>query len=141
VDLALIKQARDLRGIVLPTGSYVTPGEEIYFVLYVDNPTPYPAHNLQISDQINEEQFRLIPNTLEVARLPSGASDPELWAAMWSPVSDELGDPDDIGSITNTRGPPDGDLLTIGAVPGQENKPVELPGRSRFAVRFKVMVR
>jgi hypothetical protein len=141
LDLALIKQARDLEGIVLPTGSYVTPGEEIYFVLYVDNPTKYPAHSLQISDSINEDQFQLIPNTLEVTRVPSGISTSQLWAAAWTPVSEELGDPDDVASIVDTGGPSDGDLLTIGAVPGQENQPVELPGRSRFAVRFKVMVR
>ncbi|PLX97842.1 MAG: hypothetical protein C0623_14305, partial [Desulfuromonas sp.] len=40
--LALIKQARDLSGNVLADNASVNSGSEIWFVLYVDNPTDGP---------------------------------------------------------------------------------------------------
>jgi uncharacterized repeat protein (TIGR01451 family) len=57
VQLALVKQARDLAGAVLTTGANVTPGQTIYFVLYVDNTTAYPASDIQITDQLDESAF------------------------------------------------------------------------------------
>ena len=43
VSLALVKQARDLSGAVLPGGSNVMSGQTIYFALYVDNVTGVTA--------------------------------------------------------------------------------------------------
>ena len=50
VDLALVKQARDLSGTVLPDGAPVSPGQELYFVLYVDNPADVAAADLRITE-------------------------------------------------------------------------------------------
>ena len=39
LQLALVKEARDIAGTVLAANADVNPGQEIYFVLYVDNIT------------------------------------------------------------------------------------------------------
>jgi uncharacterized repeat protein (TIGR01451 family) len=138
--LALVKQARDVGGGVLADRAGVIPGQTLYFVLLVDNPTPNPADNLQVQDLLDEAAFTYIPNTLQVATAPTGSSDAAVWAATWSPLSDAVGAPDDIGSITDTGGPPGGDRLTIGAVAGQANVPASVPGLSVRAIRFQVRV-
>jgi uncharacterized repeat protein (TIGR01451 family) len=140
VDLALVKQARDLTGRVLADGSNVAAGQEIYFVLYVDNPTPHPADDLAITDLLTEAQFTYVPNSLATATVTSGANDSTLWAANWNPVTDAVGSPDDIASIVDTGGPPGLDRITIGNVPGQTNLVTPLPGQTRIAVRFRVRV-
>lgn len=140
VDLALVKQARDLAGGVLPNGSNVAAGQEIWFVLYVDNTAQHPAEDLQIADSLSESEFTYIPNSLETATLSSGASDAAMWAATWTPVTDAVGSADDVASITNTGGPPGLDRITIGGVPAQTNQVTRLPGQTRIAVRFRVRV-
>ena len=139
-DLALVKQARDLRGTVLPDGGNVAAGQDIYFVLTVDNATPYPVDDLQLSDPLSELQFTYIPNTLSTAMVPTGTSDVALWNATWTPLSDDIGGPDDAASIVDT-GPPLGrDRLSIGALLGQANQPALIPPLSRIAIRFRVRV-
>lgn len=140
VNLALVKQARDLAGTVLPDGSNVASGQEIYFVLYVDNLTNYTALNLQITDLLNETQFTYSPNSLETTVVPTGSSDAAIWAGTWSALSDALGAPDDTASITDTGGPANPDRVTIGAVSGQVNQALDIPGNSLRAIRFKVTV-
>ena len=139
-DLALVKQARDLRGIVLPDGGNVAAGQDLYFVLYVDNPTPYPVEDLQLTDPLNEAQFTYVPNSLAVATVPAGSSDAALWSATWTPLTDDTGAPDDVASLVDTGGPGGRDRLTIGAVPGQANQPGVIPPLSRIAVRFRARV-
>jgi uncharacterized repeat protein (TIGR01451 family) len=141
VDLGLRKQARDRAGTVLPNGADVAAGQEIYFVLYVDNPTPHPADDLQISDLLNEAEFTYVPNSLESATMASGSNDAAMWAATWTPLTDAPGSSGDIASIVDTGGPTGGDRITIGSVPTQANSLVQLPGNTRIAVRFRVRVR
>ncbi|MFN0151652.1 MAG: hypothetical protein ACKVU1_13190 [bacterium] len=138
--LALVKQARDLTGRVLADSSTVTAGDEIYFVLYVENPTDYAAQELQITDALDESAFTYYSSSLESASIPAGSSDAAIWAAAWTPVTDAVNDPDDIASIADTGGPSGPDRITIGAVPGQTNRAAELPGRTLRAVRFRVRV-
>lgn len=138
--LALVKQARDLAGNVLPDGSNVVPGQDIYFVLYVDNSSPFAAGNLQITDQLNELEFTYIEYSAEMTVVPTGSSDAAIWAGSWVSVSDTLGGPDDGVSMVNTGGPADKDRLTIGSVPGQANQALDVPGSSIRAVRFRVTV-
>ena len=138
--LALVKQARDVAGNVLPDGSNVISGQVIWFVLYVDNPSPFATGDLRITDQLNELEFTYIPNTLEMTVVPTGSTDAAIWAGSWSALSDTLGGPDDGASIVDTGGPPDLDRLTIGTVPGQVNQPLDIPGSSLRAVRFQVRV-
>jgi uncharacterized repeat protein (TIGR01451 family) len=139
-DLALVKQARDLRGVVLPAGANVAAGQEIYFVLYLDNSTPLPADDLQLTDLLDESQFTYVSHTLAVAAAPTGSDDSALWAATWTPLSDDLGAPDDIASIVNTSGPSGLDRVTIGTVAGQSNQSARVPGQSLLAIRFRVRV-
>jgi uncharacterized repeat protein (TIGR01451 family) len=139
-NLALVKQARDVAGNVLPDGSNVTPGQIIYFVLFVDNTTPVVAGDLQITDQLNELEFTYIPDSIEMTVVPSGSSDAAIWAGSWNSVSDTLGGPNDGGSILDTGGAADLDRLTIGSVPGQVNQSLDVPGSSTRAVRFRVTV-
>jgi uncharacterized repeat protein (TIGR01451 family) len=138
--LALVKQARDLSGNVLPDGSNVVPGQDIYFVLFVDNSSPIAAGDLQITDQLNELEFTYIQYSAEMTVVPTGSSDAAIWAGSWSHVSDTLGGPDDGVSIVDTGGQADRDRMTVGSVPGQVNQPLDVPGSSIRAVRFRVTV-
>ena len=138
--LALVKQARDLTGTVLPDNSNVVSNQELYFVLFVDNPSPIAAGDLQITDQLNELEFTYIPGTVEMTVVPTGSSDAAIWAGSWTSVSDTLGGPDDGASILDTGGPVDRDRLTVGSVPGQANQALDVPGSSIRAVRFRVRV-
>lgn len=140
-DLGLVKQARDVAGRVLPDGSNVAAGQEIVFLLYVDNPTLYPTDTLQIADLMNEAEFTYVPHSLETATMPSGSDDAAMWSATWTPVTDAVGStPDDLASFVDTGGPPGLDRLTIGNVPGQSNRVTRLAAQTRLAVRFRVRV-
>jgi uncharacterized repeat protein (TIGR01451 family) len=138
--LALVKQARDLLGNVLPDGSNVVSNQEIYFVLFVDNSSPIAANDLQITDQLNELEFTYIPDSIEMTVVPTGSTDAAIWAGSWSSLSDTLGGPNDGASILDTGGPADRDRLTVGSVPGQVNQALDVPGSSIRAVRFRVRV-
>jgi len=138
--LALVKQARDLSGNVLPVNADVVSGQEIWFVLYVDNTSPIPAADLRITDQLNELEFAYIPGTIGMKVVPTGSGDAIIWAGSWNALSDSLGGPDDEASILDTGGPADPDHLTVGSVPGQVNGPLDVPGSSIRAIRFRVRV-
>jgi hypothetical protein len=140
ISLALVKQARDLSGTVMPGGSNVVSGQEIYFVLLVDNSSPFAAADLRITDQLNELEFTYLPGTVETTVVAAGSDDAAIWAGTWNALSDSLGGPDDGASILDTGGPADRDRLTIGSVPGQANQLMDVPGSSIRAVRFRVRV-
>lgn len=141
IKLALVKQARDLNGIVLPDGSNVSPGQEIYFVLYVDNPTSVTADNIQFTDLINESQFTYVPNTLESSVVISGSTDASIWTGSWTSITDDPGAPDDTGSVTDTGGAADRDRVTVGAVSGQANQVLNINSGTLRAYRFRVKVK
>lgn len=139
-DLALVKQARDLRGVVLPGGGNVAAGQDLYFVLYVDNATPYPIDDLQLTDPLNESQFTYVPNSLAVTTVASGSSDAAVWNATWTSLTDDTGAPDDIASIVDSGGSAGRDRLTVGGLTGQANQPGLIPPMTRIAIRFRVRV-
>lgn len=139
--LALVKTARDADGELLPDGTTVVPGQEIYFVLHVDNPTLYPAENITLSDQLIREQFSYIPGSMEFALVPTDSSDETLWTGTWTNLTDAVGLPDDIAAFIEGGETEETSLLTIGAVPGQTNKIVTLPSQTRLAIRFRVRVK
>lgn len=140
VQLALVKEARDLAGTVLAANADVNPGQEIYFVLYVDNITDFAAYRLSIQDAIDETQFTVIADSLETTSVVSGADAATRWTGVWTPLTDTLGGPDDEASIRDTGGPADADLLTVGDVPGQANLFLQIPARTQWAIRFRVRV-
>jgi hypothetical protein len=140
VQLALVKEARDLAGTVLAANADVNPGQEIYFVLYVDNITDFVADRLTIQDAIDETQFTYVADSLETTSVASGANAATRWAGLWTPLTDAVGGPDDEASILDTGGPPDPDLLTVGDVPGQANLFLQIPARTQWAIRFRVRV-
>jgi hypothetical protein len=140
VQLALVKEARDLTGTVLADNADVNPGQEIYFVLYVDNVTDFVADRLTIQDAIDETQFTYVADSLETTSVASGASAATRWAGLWTPLTDATGGPDDEASIRDTGGPPDPDLLTIGDVAGQANLFLQIPAQTQWAIRFRVRV-
>jgi hypothetical protein len=139
-DLALIKQARDATGTLLPDGSDVVAGQLLYFVLFVDNVTQYPAEDLRITDLLDESQFTYVTGSLAQTTVPSGASAAALWAAPWQSLTDGLGAPDDSASMVDTDGSGEADRLTAGAVTGQANATVRIPGQTIWAIRFQVRV-
>ena len=140
VKLGLVKQARDLTGTVLPNGGGVASGQVIYFVLFVDNPTGVPANNVTIIDQLDQSQFTYVANSLEITSVASGASNAVIWAGAWSALTDTVGAPDDAASITDSVPPPGPDRITVGAVAGQVNQTVNIPGNTIRAIRFRVTV-
>ena len=140
VQLALIKEARDLAGTVLAANADVNPGQEIYFVLYVDNITDVTAYRMTIQDAIDETQFTYVADSLETTSVASGADAATRWAGLWTPLTDALGGPDDEASILDSGGPPGPDLLTVGDVPGQANLFLQIPAQTQWAIRFRVRV-
>lgn len=139
-QLALVKQARDLAGSVIPSGANVTPGQTIYFVLYVDNTTSYTANSIRITDLLNESEFSYVTNSIETAVVASGSNDAAIWAGAWTALTDAVGGPDDIASITDTGGPATADRLTVGDVPAQANQGLSVSGNTLRAIRFRVTV-
>lgn len=139
-QLALIKQARELDGTVLSDGASVSQGDELYFVLYVDNTTGAPAFDLRIDDGLDELAFAYQPGSLEQTVVPSGSSDAAIWAGVWTPQTDALGAPDDEAAALDTGGTPTADRITAGAVPGQANQTIDVPALSLRALRFRVTV-
>ncbi len=140
VQLALVKQARDLAGTVLTTGANVTPGQTIYFVLFVDNTTAVPANDIQITDQLDESAFAYAPNSIETTVVPTGSGNAAIWAGAWSSATDPVGAPDDSASITDSGGLAGPDRLTVGSVAGQANQTLNISGNTLRAVRFRVTV-
>jgi hypothetical protein len=140
VQLALVKEARDLAGNVLATNADVNPGQEIYFVLYVDNITDVAAYRLTVQDAIDETQFTYVADSLETTNVASGADAAARWAGVWTPLTDGLGGPDDEASILDTGGPAGPDLLTVGDVAGQANLFLQVPAQTQWAIRFRVRV-
>jgi hypothetical protein len=140
VALSLIKQARDVGGVVLPDGADVYPSQELWFVVYVDNPTAFPTDDVRITDDLDESQFTYVAGSLEETVVPSGSDDAAIWAGVWTSLSDQLGGPDDAASITDSGGPAVPDLLTVGAQAGQVNQRFTLPSGSLRAIRFRVTV-
>ena len=140
VQLALVKEARDLAGTVLAANADVNPGQEIYFVLYIDNITDVAAYRLTIQDAIDETQFTVVADSLETTSVVSGADAATRWAGFWTPLTDALGGPDDEASILDTGGPTGPDLLTVGDVPGQANLFLQIPAQTQWAIRFRVRV-
>ena len=139
-QLALVKEARDLAGTVLPPAANVTPSQEIYFVLYVDNITDFLASGFTIEDALNETQFTYVPNSLETTTVVSGSNAAARWAGIWAPLTDALGGPDDEASVLDTGGPAGLDNVTIGDVTGQANLPLQIPAQTQWAIRFRVTV-
>lgn len=140
VQLALVKEARDLAGNVLPDNGDVNPGQEIYFVIYVDNVTDVAAYRLTIQDAIDENQFTYVADSLETTLVVSGANAATRWAGAWTPLTDALGGPDDEASILDTGGPAGPDRLTVGDVAGQANAFLQVPAQRQWAIRFRVRV-
>ena len=140
VQLALVKEARDLPGTVLAPNANVAPGQEIYFVLYVDNITDFLAPQFTIEDALNETQFTYVANSRETTTVASGSNAAARWAGVWTPVTDAVGGPDDAASVLDSGGPPDLDHLAIGDVTGQVNQPLLIPAQTQWAIRFRVTV-
>ena len=140
VRLALVKEARDLAGTVLAQGSDVAPGQEIYFVLYVDNITDFFAYRFTIEDALNETQFTYVADSLETTTVASGANAAARWAGLWTPLTDALGGPDDEASVLDSGGPAGLDKIAVGEVTGQVNRPLQIPAQSQWAIRFRVAV-
>jgi len=140
LQLALVKEARDLAGTVLAANADVNPSQEIYFVLYVDNITDVEAYRLTIQDAIDETQFTYVADSLEATTVAGGANAATRWAGIWAPLTDVLGGPDDEASILDTGGPAGPDLLTVGDVAGQANLFLQIPAQTQWAIRFRVRV-
>lgn len=140
VQLALVKEARDLAGTVLAANADVNPGQEIYFVLYIDNIADVAAYRLTIQDAIDETQFTYVADSLETTNVVSGADAATRWAGLWTLKTDALAGPDDEASILDSGGPAGLDLLTVGDVPGQVNLFLQIPAQTQWAIRFRVRV-
>ncbi len=138
VQLALVKEARDLAGNVLAAGADVAVNQEIYFVLYVDNITDFTANRLTIEDAIDESQFIYVANSLEATTVVSGSNAAARWAGIWTARTDAA--PDDEASVLDTGGPAGLDHIAVGDVAGQMNQPLAVLAQTQWAIRFRVRV-
>ncbi len=140
-QLDLIKQARDLAGVVLAPGADVTPGQDIYFVLFVDNTTGFLAEDVRITDLLDQSEFTYVAGSLAHKSVPTGSDDLTIWTSgTWTVLTDNVGGPDDLASATDTGAPPGEDRITIGAVPAQQNLTLDIPASTLKAFRFRVTV-
>lgn len=139
-NLALVLQARDLSGGLLPNGANVASGQQIYFVLYIDNNTAVQADNIRIEDLLNEAQFAYVAGSIETTMVATGSSDAAIWAGTWTPLSDPLGGPDDLASWGDTNSNGFADRFTAGDAAGQANQPLSIPANTIRAFRFRVTV-
>ena len=141
VPLALVKQARDPSGNIIPDGTDVSSSTIIYFVLYVDNPTDADAYDVQIRDQINETQFLYQAGTLATTEVPTGSNDTAIWNGIWIPQFDPQDA--DICSALDTSSPtnPEPDLITCGSDSLQPNPRMPISAGTLKAIRFQVEVR
>ena len=140
VDLALVKQARDLDGVVLSGGADVDAGQELCFVLYVANPSPVIDSDIEITDLLDTEAFTYLWNSLEQTIVPHDASDEDLWAAEWTPLTDLVSATGDIASVRSPGGDSQNLQITIGTTNEVANRPATVPAGSILAVRFRVRV-
>jgi len=140
VQLALVKQARDLSGTVLPNGTNVAAGQVIYFVLYIDNTTSVQATNLTIIDLLDLTQFSYTAGSLETTTVPSGSNNAAIWAGAWTALTDAVDG--NIASRLNIL--PAQDRITVGNTtglsPAQANAPLNIPAGQLTAIRFRVVV-
>ena len=140
VQLALVKEARDLGGTVLAPAADVAFDQEIYFVLYIDNVTDFLAYRLTIEDAVNETQFTYVPNSMESTNVASGSNAATLWDGVWTPLTDAVGGADNEASIVDSGGPAGDDHISVGEVTGQINLPLQIPAQTQWAIRFRVRV-
>ena len=128
VDLALVKEARTIRGAPLASDADVISEQEIYFVLYVKNRCPQAGSEIQIRDPLDVEAFTFIPSSLQIAIVPIDTPLDALWTIPWQALTDQAGGAqDDVASI----GEPDPEthrrLITVGATPEQPNRTAYVP--------------
>jgi len=137
--LALVKQARDLAGTLLPDNATVVPGQVLYFVLLVENGSDAPATDIQLTDQLDEAEFSYVVNSLATVEVDNSL---DFWSAgVWVAQPDDIsGAADDYASALDSGGLPGRDRITVGAVPGQANQPLSIPGKRIRALRFQVTV-
>ena len=117
------------------------------FLLYVRNPTAGPISDIRINDNLAETAFQYVNSSLvrtSAATPPAdAATDLEIFNATapgtGTPLTDAIDG--DVASADDTGGLPDKDRITIGAVSGQVNAPLTIPGHAAFGLRFKVTVR
>lgn len=140
VDLALVKQARSLDGVVLSGGADVDAGQELCFVLYVANPSPVVGSEIEIVDNLDADAFTYLWNSLEQAIVPHDATDEDLWVAEWTPLTDLVSASGDIASVRNPGGDSPRLQITIGTTDEVANQPATVPAGSILAVRFRVRV-
>lgn len=142
VTLALVKQARDLSGTVLPNGTNVAAGQTIYFVLYIDNTTSVQASSLTIQDLLDLTQFSYTAGSLQTTTVASGSNDAAIWAGTWTALTDAVGGPDDTASRLNISAIQDRITVgnTTGLTPAQANQPLNILAGTLKAIRFRVVV-
>lgn len=138
--LALVKQARDLSGNVIPDGANVASATRIYFVLYVDNPTDAAAFDVRMLDQLDENWFLYQPGSLATTEVPSGSSDAQVWSGTWTPLLDPQ-DGDVCSALDNSGVAPGPDRISCGLEGAQPNPRMPVPAGTLKAIRFQVEVR
>jgi len=139
-QLDLVKQARDLTGTVI-NGGDVSSGQEVYFVIYVDNSTLHPAVDIRITDLLDEAEFTYVDDSIEYTTVATGSDDAAIWAGTWNGRTDNVGGPDDQASCTDFGAPAGKDRLTIGQVTGQANLQLDIAGSTLWALRIRVTIK
>jgi hypothetical protein len=126
-QLKLIKQARALSGKVLTEKDAVARGQRIYFVFVIENDIDSPIEDIRLIDEFPESDFVYVPGTLEEVRLTS------------TDASIAGGADDAAGVNTNPSGGANQITLKVGRDPN--NKSLDIPGKTTWALRFQVKVK
>lgn len=143
-QLKLVKQARTLTGKVLSEDEAVARGQRIYFVFVIENDLESPIEDIRLLDEFMEKDFIYVPNTLEELRTPSndnnvtGPSD-ALWnSGTWVSLSDNSDDDIAMVNLSSSGGD---NLVSLQIGRDPNNKALDIPGKTTWALRFQVKVR
>lgn len=139
VDLALSKEARTTRGALLAPEAEVASDQEICFVLYVKNPCQ-AGSEIRIRDPLDTAAFTYIPNSLEFVIVDDDTTPTGVWSSSWRRLTDRAGPRDDIASAGEADPQTGTQLISVGAIEEQPNRPAQVPAASILAIRFRVRV-
>jgi len=147
IELAIIKEQRDLTGKVIASGAKVAKGQEIYYVLYVwnranDDNTKQKATDVRIQDDLalTAGVTYISPSLQVLNNITIGAGNDPSTEANWTTPANWLvlawaGASDAIDGDTACK---DGNIIKAGKDVAQGQ--VDIDPRKTYVVRFRVRV-
>lgn len=127
------------------TSITVPAGTTLKFLLYVKNASDVSLSDVRFQDLLDDAASGFTYTASSIRRTPNDGTAPAdtatnaaILAAATTAVTDALGAPDDLASITDSNANPGLDKLTVGAVTGQANQSLSFLAHKSFAILITV---